>query len=48
MRIEYGSLSDYPYAYLDLLRTVLKLNPASGNGFRAYEGEPSPSRPKIR
>ena len=38
MRIEYGSLSDYPYAYLDLLRTVLKLNPASGNGFRAYEG----------
>ena len=48
MRIEYGSLSDYPYAYLDLLRTVLKLNPASGNGFRAYEGEPSPSRPKNR
>lgn len=38
MRIEYGSLSDYPHAYLDLLRTVLKLNPANGNGFRAYEG----------
>jgi hypothetical protein len=38
MRIEYGSLSDYPYAYLGLLRTVLKLTPTSGTGFRAYEG----------
>jgi hypothetical protein len=38
MRVECGSLSDYPYAYLDLLRTVLKLTPPSGNGFRAYEG----------
>jgi hypothetical protein len=38
MRIECGSLSDYPYAYLDLVRTVLKLNPSSGNGFRAHEG----------
>jgi len=38
IRIEYGSLSDYPYAYLDLLRTVLKLSPPRGNGFRAYEG----------
>jgi hypothetical protein len=38
IRIEYGSLSDYPYAYLDLLRTVLRLSPPRGNGFRAYEG----------
>ena len=39
MRIEYGSLSDYPYAYLGLLPTVLKLSPTSGTGFRAYEGD---------
>ena len=38
MRIEYGSLSDYPYAYQDFLRTALKLSPGSGNAFRAYEG----------
>ncbi len=38
MRIECGSLSDYPYAYLDLVRTVLKLNPPSQNGFRAHQG----------
>lgn len=38
MHIECGSLSDYPYAYLDLVRTVLKLNPANGNGIRPHEG----------
>jgi hypothetical protein len=38
LRIECGSLSDYPYAYLDLVRTVLKLNPPSGSCFRAHEG----------
>jgi hypothetical protein len=38
MRIECESLSDYPYAYLDLMRTILKLNPPNGNGFRAHDG----------
>jgi hypothetical protein len=38
MRIECEALNDYPYAYLDLVRTVLKLDPASGNEFEAHEG----------
>lgn len=38
MRIESQSLTDYPYAYVDLMRTVLKLDPASGNEFQAYDG----------
>jgi hypothetical protein len=38
MRIETQSMSDYPYAYQDLLRGVLKLDPAAGTGYKAYEG----------
>ena len=38
MRIESKSLSDYPYAYLDMLRALLRTNPAAGNGFRAVDG----------
>jgi hypothetical protein len=38
MRIECQALTDYPYAYLDLVRTVLKLDPISGTEFKAYEG----------
>jgi hypothetical protein len=38
MRIETQSMSDYPYAYQDLLRGVLKLDPAAGTGYKAYDG----------
>jgi len=38
LHIECQSLTDYPYAYLDLMRTVLKLTPPNGNGFRAHDG----------
>jgi deoxyadenosine/deoxycytidine kinase len=37
LRIEYQSLSDYPYAYLDFTRSLLKLSPAYGNSFRVQE-----------
>lgn len=38
MRIDHASLSDYPYAYLDLVRAVLKLSPTGQNGFRVHDG----------
>lgn len=38
LHIECQSLTDYPYAYLDLVRTVLKLTPPSSNGFKAHDG----------
>jgi dephospho-CoA kinase len=38
MRIESRSLSDYPYAYLDMLRALLRIQPTAGNGFRAHDG----------
>lgn len=38
MRIECDSVTDYPYAYLDLLRAVLLLSPQGRTGYRAYEG----------
>ncbi len=38
LRIECRSLSDYPYAYLDLIRALLKLNPVGGNGFTVHDG----------
>jgi hypothetical protein len=38
MRLETRSLTDYPYAYLDLLHVLLKLNPPRGSGYRAHEG----------
>jgi hypothetical protein len=38
MRLETRSLTDYPYAYLDFLHAMLKLNPPRGNGDRAHEG----------
>jgi hypothetical protein len=38
LHIECQSLTDYPYAYLDLMRTVLKLAPPNGNGFKAHDG----------
>ena len=38
MRLECQSLTDYPYAYLDLLRTVLRIDQPSRNGYKAYDG----------
>ena len=38
MGLETTSLTDYPYAYLDFLHTLLKLNPCRGNGYRAHDG----------
>jgi hypothetical protein len=38
MRIEIEALTDYPYAYQAFVRTVLKLNPQNGNGFKPHEG----------
>jgi hypothetical protein len=37
MHIEFQWLTDYPYAYLDLIRSALKLN-SQNNGFKAYDG----------
>jgi dephospho-CoA kinase len=38
MRIECQSLTDYPYAYLDLVRTVLRLSPRPKSGYSAHDG----------
>lgn len=38
MRLECQSLTDYPYAYLDLLRTVLRVDQPSRNGYKAHDG----------
>jgi dephospho-CoA kinase len=38
MRIECSSLTDYPYAYSDLLRTVLRMNQPPKSGYKAYDG----------
>jgi hypothetical protein len=38
MGIETRELTDYVYAYRDLLSAVLKLDPQRGAGFKAYEG----------
>jgi dephospho-CoA kinase len=38
MRIECHWLTDYSYAYRDLLRTVLHMDPPSTNGYDAYPG----------
>jgi hypothetical protein len=38
MLLECQSLTDYPDAYHDLLRTVLRLNPPFKNGYKAYDG----------
>jgi hypothetical protein len=37
-RFEVESLSDYPYAYQNFVRNVLKLDSQNGNAFRACEG----------
>jgi hypothetical protein len=38
MSLSTYSLTDYPYAYLDFLHSLLKLDPPRGNGYQAYEG----------
>lgn len=38
MRLECQSLTDYPYAYLDLLHTVLRMDQPLRNGYKAYDG----------
>jgi hypothetical protein len=37
MRIECQQMTDYPYAYLDLMKIVLKLDQQSSSGFKAHE-----------
>jgi hypothetical protein len=38
MGMETRPLTDYVYAYRDLVHALLKMQPARGNGFKAYEG----------
>ena len=38
MHIECYSVTDYPYAYRDMLRTLLQMNPPVENGYDAYPG----------
>jgi dephospho-CoA kinase len=38
MRIQCHWLTDYPYAYIDLVRTALQIYPPSRNGYKAHPG----------